>query len=123
MVVLAIFLAVINQVFSLLDPQIFRIIIDKYGSGWAPAAPGTADHQPPLQVAADRRAYHAHRPAQPIPGRARSTLPEHFGVILLPGAHRALGGLRRAGAFSIIAASCHRAKTGNRAMIVHQEGP
>jgi ATP-binding cassette subfamily B protein len=34
MVVFAIFLAVINQVFSLLDPQIFRIIIDKYGAGF-----------------------------------------------------------------------------------------
>ena len=32
MVALAIFLAVINQVFSLLDPQIFRIIVDKYAS-------------------------------------------------------------------------------------------
>ena len=32
MVVLAIFLAAINQVFSLLDPQIFRIIVDKYAS-------------------------------------------------------------------------------------------
>jgi ATP-binding cassette, subfamily B, bacterial len=34
MVVLAIALAAINQVFSLLDPQIFRIIIDKYGAGF-----------------------------------------------------------------------------------------
>jgi ATP-binding cassette subfamily B protein len=34
MVVLAITLAVINLVFSLLDPQIFRIIIDKYGTGF-----------------------------------------------------------------------------------------
>ena len=34
MVVLAISLAVVNQVFSLLDPQIFRIIIDKYGTGF-----------------------------------------------------------------------------------------
>jgi len=34
MVVFAIFLAVVNQVFSLLDPQIFRIIIDKYGAGF-----------------------------------------------------------------------------------------
>lgn len=33
-VALAIVLAVINQVFSLLDPQIFRIIIDKYGTGF-----------------------------------------------------------------------------------------
>ncbi len=32
MVVFAVVLAVINQVFSLLDPQIFRIIIDKYAS-------------------------------------------------------------------------------------------
>jgi ATP-binding cassette subfamily B protein len=32
MIVLAIILAVINQVFSLLDPQIFRIIVDKYAS-------------------------------------------------------------------------------------------
>ena len=32
MVALAIFLAVINQVFSLLDPQIFRIIVDKYAT-------------------------------------------------------------------------------------------
>jgi len=32
MVALAIFLAVINQVFSMLDPQIFRIIVDKYAS-------------------------------------------------------------------------------------------
>ena len=32
MIVLAIFLAVVNQVFSLLDPQIFRIIVDKYAS-------------------------------------------------------------------------------------------
>jgi ATP-binding cassette subfamily B protein len=32
MIVLAIFLAIINQVFSLLDPQIFRIIVDKYVS-------------------------------------------------------------------------------------------
>ncbi|MGO9409447.1 MAG: ABC transporter ATP-binding protein [Spirochaetia bacterium] len=30
MIVLAIVLAIINQVFSLLDPQIFRIIVDKY---------------------------------------------------------------------------------------------
>jgi ATP-binding cassette subfamily B protein len=34
MVVLAVSLAVINQVFSLLDPQIFRIIIDKYAAGF-----------------------------------------------------------------------------------------
>ena len=32
MIVLAIFLAIINQVFSLMDPQIFRIIVDKYVS-------------------------------------------------------------------------------------------
>jgi len=32
MIVLAIFLAITNQVFSLLDPQIFRIIVDKYVS-------------------------------------------------------------------------------------------
>ena len=32
MVALAIMLAVINQVFSMLDPQIFRIIVDKYAS-------------------------------------------------------------------------------------------
>ncbi len=32
MVALAVVLAVINQVFSLLDPQIFRIIIDRYAS-------------------------------------------------------------------------------------------
>ncbi|HYW82060.1 MAG TPA: ABC transporter ATP-binding protein [Spirochaetia bacterium] len=32
MIVLAIILAVINQVFSLLDPQIIRIIVDKYAS-------------------------------------------------------------------------------------------
>jgi ATP-binding cassette subfamily B protein len=32
MVVFAIILAVINQVFSLLDPQIFRIIVDKYAA-------------------------------------------------------------------------------------------
>ena len=32
MIVLAVILAVINQVFSLLDPQIFRIIVDKYAS-------------------------------------------------------------------------------------------
>jgi len=32
MIVLAIFLAIVNQVFSLLDPQIFRIIVDKYVS-------------------------------------------------------------------------------------------
>jgi ATP-binding cassette subfamily B protein len=31
-VVLAILLAVINQVFSMLDPQVFRIIVDKYAS-------------------------------------------------------------------------------------------
>jgi ATP-binding cassette, subfamily B, bacterial len=30
--VLALFLATINQVFSLLDPQVFRIIVDKYAS-------------------------------------------------------------------------------------------
>lgn len=35
MIVLAIILAVINQVFSLLDPQIFRIIVDKYASNIA----------------------------------------------------------------------------------------
>ncbi len=35
MIVLAIVLAVINQVFSLLDPQIFRIIVDKYASNIA----------------------------------------------------------------------------------------
>ena len=35
MIVLAIALAVINQVFSLLDPQIFRIIVDKYASNIA----------------------------------------------------------------------------------------
>jgi len=32
MIVLAIFLAIVNQVFSLLDPQIFRIIVDRYVS-------------------------------------------------------------------------------------------
>jgi len=32
MIVLAIFLAITNQVFSLLDPQIFRIIVDRYVS-------------------------------------------------------------------------------------------
>ncbi len=32
LIVLAVFLAVTNQVFSLLDPQIFRIIVDKYVS-------------------------------------------------------------------------------------------
>ena len=32
LIVLAVFLAVVNQVFSLLDPQIFRIIVDKYVS-------------------------------------------------------------------------------------------
>ncbi|HVP19867.1 MAG TPA: ABC transporter ATP-binding protein [Spirochaetia bacterium] len=32
MIALAIFLAITNQVFSLLDPQIFRIIVDKYVS-------------------------------------------------------------------------------------------
>jgi ATP-binding cassette, subfamily B, bacterial len=32
MVALAIVLAVVNQVFSMLDPQIFRIIVDKYAS-------------------------------------------------------------------------------------------
>jgi ATP-binding cassette subfamily B protein len=32
MVAFAIFLAVINQVFSLLDPQIFRIIVDRYAT-------------------------------------------------------------------------------------------
>ena len=31
-VVLAILLAVVNQVFSMLDPQVFRIIVDKYAS-------------------------------------------------------------------------------------------
>ena len=35
MIVFAIILAVINQVFSLLDPQIFRIIVDKYASNIA----------------------------------------------------------------------------------------
>jgi ATP-binding cassette subfamily B protein len=30
--VLALFLAAINQVFSLLDPQVFRIVVDRYGS-------------------------------------------------------------------------------------------
>jgi ATP-binding cassette, subfamily B, bacterial len=30
--VLALFLAAINQVFSLLDPQVFRIIVDRYGT-------------------------------------------------------------------------------------------
>jgi ATP-binding cassette subfamily B protein len=34
LVVFAVLLAVINQVFSLLDPQIFRIIIDKYAAGF-----------------------------------------------------------------------------------------
>ena len=32
MVVLAICLAAINQIFSMLDPQIFRIIVDRYAS-------------------------------------------------------------------------------------------
>jgi ATP-binding cassette subfamily B protein len=32
LIMLAIFLAIINQVFSLLDPQIFRIIVDRYVS-------------------------------------------------------------------------------------------
>jgi ATP-binding cassette subfamily B protein len=35
MIALAIALAVVNQVFSLLDPQIFRIIVDKYASNIA----------------------------------------------------------------------------------------
>ena len=35
MIALAIVLAVVNQVFSLLDPQIFRIIVDKYASNIA----------------------------------------------------------------------------------------
>ena len=30
--VLALFLAAINQIFSLLDPQVFRIVVDRYGS-------------------------------------------------------------------------------------------
>ncbi len=35
MIALAVVLAVVNQVFSLLDPQIFRIIVDKYASNIA----------------------------------------------------------------------------------------
>jgi ATP-binding cassette subfamily B protein len=35
MVLFAILLAVVNQVFSLLDPQIFRIIIDKYATNFS----------------------------------------------------------------------------------------
>ncbi len=31
-VILAVFLAVVNQVFSLLDPQIFRLIVDRYAT-------------------------------------------------------------------------------------------
>src|SRR5438552_7321748 len=30
--VLALFLAAINQIFSLLDPQVFRIVVDRYGT-------------------------------------------------------------------------------------------
>ncbi|MEO8399970.1 MAG: ABC transporter ATP-binding protein, partial [Ignavibacteriaceae bacterium] len=32
LVLLALFLAAVNQIFSLLDPYIFRIVIDKYAT-------------------------------------------------------------------------------------------
>jgi ATP-binding cassette, subfamily B, bacterial len=39
LIVLAVVLAVVNQVFSLLDPQIFRLIVDRYGTKAAAIPP------------------------------------------------------------------------------------